>query len=69
MPYPEWNGHCHRCGKETRVHTMSRYSTALICMDCEDAEKKRPDYKRAHAAEEAAVRAGDYNFPGIGEPS
>jgi len=45
---------------------MSRFNTDLICPDCEDEERRHPDYEKAAAAELAAVRAGNYNFPGIG---
>ena len=55
---------CERCHAETQVHTMSRFNTQAICMDCLDKEKKHPDYPKAAAAELAAVRAGDYNFKG-----
>lgn len=58
---------CQRCGKETRFTIMSMYSTAIICMDCKEAETKRPDYEKARAADEAAIRQGNYNFKGIGE--
>ena len=35
-------------------------------MKCKDAERKRPDYDAAHAAEVAAAKAGDWNFKGVG---
>lgn len=57
---------CHRCNKPTNVTTMSRFNTQTICMPCEEAEQKRPDYARAKQAEEDAVKRGDFNFPGIG---
>ena len=58
---------CDRCGKPLDgLRTMSRFNTDTICMDCEAAERKRPDYEAAREAELAAVRAGDYNFKGIG---
>lgn len=57
---------CDRCGKETRSHIMSRFNTQDICMECNEAETKHPRYREACEAEEAAVRRGDYNFPGIG---
>lgn len=57
---------CDRCGKETNAHIMSMFNTEEICLACKDAEKLRPDYKAAVAADEAAIRAGDMNFPGIG---
>ena len=42
------------------------FNTETICMECAEAERKRPDYEAAHAAEVAAVRAGDFNFKGVG---
>ena len=35
-------------------------------MACADAERKRPDYRRAVEAERDAVAHGDRNFKGIG---
>jgi hypothetical protein len=57
---------CARCGKETSVHIMSMFNTEEICMDCKAAEKMRPDYKDAVETDNAAIRKGDYNFPGMG---
>jgi hypothetical protein len=57
---------CDRCGKETRARIMSMFNTEEICMDCKDAEKMRPDYKDAVQTDSAAIRRGDYNFPGMG---
>ena len=59
---------CQRCGKETNITIMSMFSTAIICLDCSDAERKHPDYLKAREADEAAIRTGNYNFKGIGEP-
>lgn len=42
------------------------FNTDCICMECEAAERKRPDYEAAREAERAAMRAGDQNFKGIG---
>ena len=64
----EWNGHCHRCGKKSISHTMSYLNTDLICDECDDKERARDDFAAGQAAEEAAVRGGDYNFPGVGLP-
>ncbi len=60
---------CHRCGEETRCHTMSRFNTQELCMTCLEKEKKHPKYEEAAAAELRAVEAGNYNFPGIGKPA
>lgn len=57
---------CHRCGKETLCTIMSMFNTQMICMDCKEAEKKRPDYNQAVEADESAIRQGNYNFKGIG---
>lgn len=57
---------CERCGKEAQATIMSRFNTQVLCLECEAAERKHPRYEEARAAEEAAVRRGDYNFPGIG---
>jgi hypothetical protein len=59
---------CDRCRKETRVTIMSKFNADVICMDCKERERQHPDYARADEAETAAVRAGNYNFKGIGCP-
>ncbi len=62
----DWNGRCHRCKKETNMHIMSMYNTQLICMPCKDKEEKHDDYAEARDAEHEQVKAGNYNFKGIG---
>jgi hypothetical protein len=37
-------------------------------MDCCNKERKRDDYKEARDADVAAIKVGNYNFKGIGEP-
>ena len=64
----DWNGRCQRCYQETCGHTMSMYSTVLICFDCKDKETQRADYKAAEGADIAAIKSGNYNFKGVGEP-
>jgi hypothetical protein len=44
------------------------YSELLICMDCYDKERERDDYEEAKDADVAAIKSGNYNFEGIGEP-
>jgi hypothetical protein len=66
---PEWNGHCHRCGKKADSHTMSYFNTDLICESCDDRERNHPMFAKAQATEEAACRDGNFNFPGIGKPA
>ena len=67
MKVREWTGQCQRCFEETNVHTMSMYSTCLICMACKDRESQRDDYQAAVDADNAAIKSGNFNFKGIGE--
>lgn len=57
---------CHRCRKETSVTIMSMFSTQIICMDCSDKERQSVRFQEAREADERAIRAGNYNFKGIG---
>lgn len=59
---------CVRCGARHVITIMSRFNTDIICVPCETKEKAHPRYKEAWEAELAAVKRGDYNFPGIGKP-
>lgn len=59
---------CERCGAETDITTCSYFNTESICMDCNLKERNHPLYKAAKDTELAAVKVGDYNFPGIGLP-
>ena len=60
---------CDRCGSETIGTIMSKFNTENICMNCKSKEREHPEYDRACEAEMRAVKAGDYNYPGIGKPS
>ena len=62
----EWCGQCQECGKQTDSYTMSMFDVSLICMECADAEQEDPRYVEARAADEQAIRSGNYNFKGIG---
>jgi hypothetical protein len=57
---------CPRCGALLKAWTMSYFNTEEICMACSADEKLAPGFPAARAAEEAAVRAGNLNFPGLG---
>jgi hypothetical protein len=59
---------CARCGATDRALIMSVFNTDVICLDCKDKERLHPAYRAAADAEIAAVKAGDYNFPGVGKP-
>ena len=45
---------------------MSYFDTSMICMDCDEKERKHPRFKKAHDAEMNACKGGNYNFKGIG---
>lgn len=55
-----------RCGTETIGTIMSKFNTEEICFDCRNDEQHAPGYQAADAAEIAACRSGDYNFPVVG---
>ncbi len=62
-----WMNVCERCGdRNPLATTMSRFNEQTICVACNEDEKLAPNYAKARAAEEAACRRGDFNFPGIG---
>lgn len=45
---------------------MSMFNTQIICMKCKGAERQRPDYNDAVAADVAEIKKGNLNFEGIG---
>ena len=57
---------CQRCGNEVKEHTMSMFNVQTICIPCKNIEKKHPKYEEACKTDLEYIRAGDYNFPGIG---
>lgn len=59
---------CDRCGGEANAHTMSTFNTDDICMACKAEEEQHVDYELAREYEEAAVKRGDFNYPGVGWP-
>lgn len=48
---------------------MSLFNEQMICLRCVAAEQAHPRFPEAVSAEEAAVRRGDLDFPGIGLPA
>lgn len=60
---------CERCGAMTTATIMSKFNTETICLNCHEREIKHPDYPEADRAETAAVRAGNFTYPGIGCPA
>jgi hypothetical protein len=61
-------GTCERCGEHTGTTTVSYFNTEEICMPCRETERAHPGFAAARAAEEKAVRLGDWNFEGVGLP-
>jgi len=57
---------CDRCHDLMGISIMSKFNTDTICVPCCQEERQAPGYAAARAAEEAALRNGDYNFPGVG---
>lgn len=59
--------YCDRCGGSLESgRTMSMYNTDCICMECKRKERQRSDYNKAVEADHEQIRAGNYNFKGIG---
>ena len=59
---------CERCRQPSQVFTGSIFNQQLVCVPCVLKERAHPRFLEAAEAEEAAVRRGDFNFPGIGLP-
>ena len=58
---------CDRCGGSLESgRIMSMFNSDCLCMKCKEAEQQRPDYKAAVDADHKAIKAGNYNFKGIG---
>lgn len=60
---------CPRCRQETNATIGSKFNTEDICIPCKEREEAHPQYAAADEAETAAVRAGNYNFQGVGCPA
>ena len=57
---------CPWCKGPIRFSSCSYFTSQDICEKCKEDEKHCPNYQRAREEEGRAVRAGNYNFPGIG---
>lgn len=60
---------CVRCGAVNVTTIMSRFNTDTICLPCQEVEKRHPRYQAAVEAELAALKAGQFNYAGIGRPA
>jgi len=57
---------CVRCGRTARCFIGSVMNTDWICLPCRDDEGEAPGFAAAAQAEQDAVKAGNFNFPGVG---
>ena len=58
---------CDRCGGPTNGSTiLSMYNEDVICLNCKELEKSRPDYDDAVKADNDEIKKGNFNFKGIG---
>ena len=58
---------CDRCGGDlSSGRIMSMYNDDCICIKCKEKETEREDYNKARNADCEAIKAGNYNFSGIG---
>jgi hypothetical protein len=60
---------CDRCGKDSLAYTMSIFNTDEICMACKDKERAHPAFEEARRVESEQVKAGNFNFQGVGLPA
>ena len=57
---------CPRCGGPMTAHSMSFFNTEEICLECKIDERQAPGFADARAVDDAAIKQGNYNFPGVG---
>jgi len=60
---------CQRCYSTDKITTGSYFNTEMICMKCKEREENHEMYDMAKKEEAKQVRAGNYNFEGIGLPN
>lgn len=66
LPHSQEPWRCPRCGGPMTAHSMSFFNTEEICLECKTDERQAPGFAAARAADEAAIKEGNYNFPGVG---
>jgi hypothetical protein len=58
---------CDRCNNSlSRGRIMSMYNEDVLCLDCKEKEMQRKDYEKALQADREQIKAGNYNYKGIG---
>ena len=61
--------YCDRCGGNLKgIRRMSRFNEDCLCLTCQSTEQEHSEYAKAVAAEVAAIKNGEINYPGIGLP-
>lgn len=55
---------CDRCGSNEPL-SMSYLNQDMLCPSCKTKEKQHPRYEEAKEIELAAVKSGNYNYPGL----
>ena len=61
-----WQGRCHRCGEKCNAYAMSIFNEHLLCSDCEERERRHPDFSLARDTLRYSFKQGDLTFMGIG---
>lgn len=57
---------CERCHKPLNgVRIMSMFNEQCICLDCKEAERNDPEYRKAVEADHAEIKRGNYNYKGL----
>lgn len=58
---------CDRCGASLkRGRIISMFNLDVLCQECKDKERERPDYRKANDAVWEEERKSNRNFEGIG---
>jgi predicted amidophosphoribosyltransferase len=63
------NNCCDRCKAKAKFFKMSFFNTDMLCSVCLKKEQTHSEYKRAVEVELEQVKAGNYNYEGIGLPN
>ncbi|MBO5373704.1 MAG: hypothetical protein J6A75_13445 [Lachnospiraceae bacterium] len=58
--------HCDRCGGKLIARVTSMINEDTICLSCKKVEQQLPIYEQARAVEFGEVKAGNYNYEGVG---
>lgn len=59
---------CDRCGTKTNIWIMSMFNRDELCGSCKEKEREHPMYQEACDEECRQIKAGNFNYDGIGKP-